>query len=61
MEDFFSYLCTQTDSVAHLVLLSLGTGGPSPRDKVQPGHHANRSPPSSAEVKKEYELYLHSM
>jgi hypothetical protein len=28
-----------------------------PRDKVQPGHDANHSPPSSAEVKNE-ELYI---
>jgi hypothetical protein len=36
----------------------MGTGGPFPGGKVRPGRDADHSPPSSAEVKNEYELYL---
>jgi hypothetical protein len=36
----------------------MGTRGPFPRGKVWPGCDADHSPPSSAEVKNEYELYL---
>jgi hypothetical protein len=31
----------------------MGTAGSFPRDKMWPGHDADPSPPSSAEVKKE--------
>jgi len=36
----------------------MGTGGPFPGGKAQPGRDADHSPPSSAEVVNEYELYL---
>jgi hypothetical protein len=36
----------------------MGTGGPFPGSKVRPGSDADRSPPSSVEVKNEQELFL---
>jgi hypothetical protein len=36
----------------------MGTWGFFPRGKARLGRDADHSPPSSAEVKKEYELYL---
>jgi hypothetical protein len=36
----------------------MGTGGSFPGGKARPGRAADHSPPSSAEVKKEQELYL---
>jgi hypothetical protein len=36
----------------------MGTGGPFPGGKARPGRDADHSPPSSAEVKNEEELYL---
>jgi hypothetical protein len=36
----------------------MGTRGLFPGGKVQPGCDADHSPPSSAEVKYEWELYL---
>jgi hypothetical protein len=36
----------------------MGTGASFPGGKARPGHAADHSPPSSAEVKKEWELYL---
>jgi hypothetical protein len=36
----------------------MGTGGSFPGGKARPGRDADHSPPSSAEVKKEWELYL---
>jgi hypothetical protein len=36
----------------------MGTGGPFPAAKAQPGRDADHSSPSSAEVKNELELYL---
>jgi hypothetical protein len=36
----------------------VGTGGSFPGGKARPGRDADHSPPSSAEVKKEQELYL---
>jgi hypothetical protein len=36
----------------------LGTGGLFPGAKAQPERDADHSPPSSAEVENEYELYL---
>jgi hypothetical protein len=56
-EDFSSTLCVQTGSGAHPASCTMGTGGPFPGDKSQPGHDADRSP-SSVEVENEYELYL---
>jgi hypothetical protein len=36
----------------------VGAGGPFPVGKARPGRDADHSPPSSAEVKEDYELYL---
>jgi hypothetical protein len=36
----------------------MGTGGPYPGGKARLGRDADHSPPSSAEVEKEQELYL---
>jgi hypothetical protein len=36
----------------------MGTGGPFPGAKVQPGRETDHSPPTRAEVENEYELYL---
>jgi hypothetical protein len=36
----------------------MGTGGPFLGGKARPGRDADHSPPSSAEVKNEWELYL---
>jgi hypothetical protein len=36
----------------------MGTGGPFHGAKARPGRDADHSPPSSAEVDNEYELYL---
>jgi hypothetical protein len=36
----------------------MGTGGPFPGGKARPGRDTDHSPPSSAEVKYEWELYL---
>jgi hypothetical protein len=55
---FSSSLCVQTGSGAHPASCTVGTGGPFPGDKARPGRDADLSPPSSAEVKNEYELYL---
>jgi hypothetical protein len=53
VRDFSSTLCVQTGSGAHAASCTVGTGG-----KAGPGREADHSPPSSAEVKKEQELYL---
>jgi hypothetical protein len=45
---FSSSLCVQTGSGAHPASCTMGTGG-----KVQSGHDADHSPPSSAEVENE--------
>jgi hypothetical protein len=49
-KDFFSILCVQTGSGAHLASCTMGTGGPFPGGKARPGRDADHSPPSSAEV-----------
>jgi hypothetical protein len=36
----------------------MGTGGPLPGAKARPGRDAKHSPPSSAEIENEHELYL---
>jgi hypothetical protein len=56
--DFSCSLCVQTGSEAHPASCTMGTGGPFPGVKARPGRDADRSPPSSAEVVNEYELYL---
>jgi hypothetical protein len=48
----------QTGSAAHPASCTMGTGGPFAGAKARPGRDADHSPPSSAEVKNEYELYL---
>jgi hypothetical protein len=57
-EDFSSSPCVQTSSGAHPTSYPMGTGGSFPGGKARPGRHAEHSPPSSAEVKYEQELYL---
>jgi hypothetical protein len=57
-KDFSSILCVQTGSGAHPASSTMGTGGPFPGAKNGPGHDADHSPPSSAEVRNEWELYL---
>jgi hypothetical protein len=52
-KDFSSRFYLQTGSEAHPASYLMGTGGPFPRGKAQPGHDADHSPPSSAEVKNE--------
>jgi hypothetical protein len=52
-DDFSSTLCVQTGSGAHPASYTVGTGGSLPGGKARPGRDADRSPPSSAEVKKE--------
>jgi hypothetical protein len=56
--DFSSSPCVQTGSGAHPASYPMGTGGPFPGGKARPGRDADHSPPSSAEVKNEKELYL---
>jgi hypothetical protein len=48
---FFSSLCIQTVSVAHLASCTMGTGGPFPGAKARPVRDADSSPPSSTEVR----------
>jgi hypothetical protein len=52
-EGFSSSPCVQTVSGAHPASYPMGTRGPFPRGKAQPGRDADHSPPSSAEVKYE--------
>jgi hypothetical protein len=56
-KDFSSSLCFQTGSGAHPASCTVGTGGHFPGCKAWPGHDANHSPPSSAKVMNELELY----
>jgi hypothetical protein len=51
-KDISSSLCVQTSSEAHSASYPLGTVG-----KALPGRDADLSPPSTAEVMNEYELY----
>jgi hypothetical protein len=57
-EDFSSSLYVQTGSGAYPASCTVGTGGPFPGGKARPGRDVDHSPPSSAEVKNELELYL---
>jgi hypothetical protein len=57
-KDFSSILCIQTGSGAHSTSCPMGTGGPFPGGKARAGRDADHSPPSSAEVVNELELYL---
>jgi hypothetical protein len=56
-KDFSYSVCVQTSSGAHPASCTMGTGGPFPGAKTRPGRDTDHSPPSSAEVKNEYELY----
>jgi hypothetical protein len=49
-KDFSSNLCVQTSSGAHPTSCTMGTGGPFPGGKAQPGRDADHSLPPSAEV-----------
>jgi hypothetical protein len=51
--DFSSSLCVMTGSGAHTASYPVGTRGPFPRSKLQPGHDTDHSHPSSAKVKNE--------
>jgi hypothetical protein len=57
-EDSSSSPCVQTGSGAHPASYPMGTGGSFPGGKARSGRDADHSPPSSAEVKNEQELYL---
>jgi hypothetical protein len=57
-KDFSCSFCVQTGSEAHPASYPMGTGGPFPGAKGRPGRDADHSPPSSAEVKNEQELYI---
>jgi hypothetical protein len=48
----------QTGSGAHPASCTMGTGGPFSGGKARSGRDADHSPPSSAEVVNEKELYL---
>jgi hypothetical protein len=55
---FLSNHCIKTGYGAHPASYSKGAGDPFPGNKAQPGRDADHSPPSSAKVKNEWELYL---
>jgi hypothetical protein len=57
-KDSSSSLCVQTSSGAYPTFCTMGTGGPFPEGKVRPGRDVDHSPPSTAEVANESELYL---
>jgi hypothetical protein len=57
-EGFFLYPLCPDRLWGPLSLLYKGTGGPFPGAKARSGRDADHSPPSSAEVKNEWELYL---
>jgi hypothetical protein len=56
--DSSSSPCVQTGPGDHPAPYPMGTGGSFPGGKARPGRDADHSPPSSAEVKNEEELYL---
>jgi len=58
IEDFSSSLCFQTSSGANPASYPKGTGGPFLGSKERPGRDGDRSPPSSAEVVNDEELYI---
>jgi hypothetical protein len=60
-EDLSSKLCGQNGSGTHTRLLSNGYRGSFPWGKAWPGRDADHSPPSSAKVVNEKELYLLSL
>jgi hypothetical protein len=54
----FPLACVQTSSGAHPASYPMCTGGPFPGGKARLGRDADHSPPFSAEVKNEWELYF---
>jgi hypothetical protein len=54
----FPLASVQTSSGAHPASRTMDPGGPFPGAKARPGRDADHSPPYSAEVKNEWELYL---
>jgi hypothetical protein len=57
-KDFSSSPCVQTGSGAYSASCPVGTGGPFPGSKAWPRRDADHSPPSSAEVENEWDLYF---
>jgi hypothetical protein len=57
-KSFSCNLCVQAVSGAYAASCTMGTGGPFLGSKARPGLDADHSPPSSAEVVNEYELYI---
>jgi hypothetical protein len=57
-KDFSCSVRVQTSSGTHPASCTVGTKGPYPGAKAQPGRDADHSPTSSAEVENEYELYV---
>jgi hypothetical protein len=57
-KNFSSNLCVHTSSEAYPASCIVGTRVPFPGTKAQPGRDADHSPPYSAEVENEYELYI---
>jgi hypothetical protein len=55
--DFSSSLCVQASSEAHPASCPMGTAGTFCGGKARPRRDADYSPPSSAEVKNDRELY----
>jgi len=51
-------LCVQTGSGTHPASCPMRTEGSFPGGKARTGRDADHSPPSSAEVVNEYELYI---
>jgi hypothetical protein len=60
-KDFSNSLCVQTGSGAHPASCTMGTGGPFPGGKARPRRDSDHSPPTSAELVNEQELYLLSL
>jgi hypothetical protein len=56
--DFSFSLCVLTGPGAHAASCTMGTGVPFPGGKARPERDADCSPPSSAEVMNELELYI---
>jgi hypothetical protein len=57
-KDFSPSFCVQTGSRAHPASCTMGTAGSFSGAKARSEHDADHSPPSSAEVETELELYL---
>jgi hypothetical protein len=56
-KDFSSTLCVQSSCGAQPASCPVGTGLPLAMGKARPGRDTDHSPPSSAEVMNELELY----